>query len=92
MMPHLKPYTNEWLSRGQDICVSQQCHLSYGIKPFKDEVVCDVSPLEVYDVLSMSHAIYESCPHNVIVTLEGNLYRIPEVAPTISTSLILEKK
>jgi hypothetical protein len=31
-------------------CVSQQCHLPYDIKPFKDEVLCDISPLEVCDV------------------------------------------
>jgi hypothetical protein len=29
------------------------------------------------------HAIYESRPHSVIVTLGGHLYRIPEVVPTI---------
>jgi hypothetical protein len=29
------------------------------------------------------HAIYESRPHSVIVTLGGHLYRIPEVIPTI---------
>jgi hypothetical protein len=29
------------------------------------------------------HAVYESRPHSVIVTLGGHLYRIPEVVPTI---------
>jgi hypothetical protein len=29
------------------------------------------------------HAIYESRPRSVIVTLGGHLYRIPEVVPTI---------
>jgi hypothetical protein len=28
------------------------------------------------------HAIYESRPRSVIVTLGGHLYRIPEVVPT----------
>jgi hypothetical protein len=57
-----------WLSRGQDIRVINQCRLLYGIKPFKDEVVCDVSPLEVCDVILgqpymwKRHAIYESQP------------------------------
>jgi hypothetical protein len=35
----------------RDLRVSQQCLLSYGIQPFKDEVLCDVSPLDVCDVL-----------------------------------------
>ena len=47
-----------------------------------------MAPLEVCDVLLRQpymwkrHAIYESRPRNVIVTLGGKLYRIPEtVAP-----------
>jgi hypothetical protein len=63
--------------------------LSYNINPFKDDVLCDVAPLEVCDVLLgkpyvwRHHAIYESRPHSVILTLGGQLYQIPEVVPTI---------
>jgi hypothetical protein len=63
--------------------------LSYDINPFKDEVLCDVSPLDVCDVLLgqpymwKCHVIYESRPRSVIVTLGGHLYRIPEVVLTI---------
>jgi hypothetical protein len=49
--PHPQPYTIGWLHQGRDLHVSQQCHLPYNIKPFTDEVLCDVSPLEVCDVL-----------------------------------------
>jgi hypothetical protein len=49
--PHLQPYNIRWLQQGRDLCVSQQCRLSYGIQPFKDEVLCDVAPLDVCDVL-----------------------------------------
>jgi hypothetical protein len=45
-MPHPQPYTIGWLRWGRDLHVSQQCVLSYDIKPFKDEVLCDVSPLK----------------------------------------------
>jgi hypothetical protein len=38
------------------------------------------------------HAIYESQPRSVIVTMGGQLYRVPVVAPTIATSLISEKQ
>jgi hypothetical protein len=38
------------------------------------------------------HAIYESWPRNVIVTLGGQLYRVLEVAPTTATSLISAKQ
>jgi hypothetical protein len=68
--------------------------MSYGIKPFKDEVLCDVAPLEVCDILLgqpymwKHHVVYDSRPCSVIITLEGHLYRIPEVVPTI----VLEKQ
>jgi hypothetical protein len=49
--PHLQPYTIGWIRQGRYLCVSEQCQLPYDIKPFKDEVPCDISPLEVCDVL-----------------------------------------
>jgi hypothetical protein len=70
----------------------------YNIKPFKDEVLCDVSPLEVFDVLLGQpylwklHVVYESRPRSVIITLNKKLYRIPEVVPPSAISLISAKK
>ena len=49
--PKPQPYTIGWLHQGRDLCVSQQSHLPYGIKPFKDEVLCDIAPLEFCDVI-----------------------------------------
>jgi hypothetical protein len=86
--PHPQPYSIGWLRQGRDLRVSQQCRLSYAIQPLKDEVLCDVAPLDVFDVLLgqpymwKHHAIYESRPRSVIITLGGHLYRIPEVVPT----------
>jgi hypothetical protein len=96
--PHPQPYTIGWLCQGSDLCVSQQCRLSYDIKPFKDEVLCDVSPLKVCDVLLgqpylwKRHVVYESRPHSVIITLNRKLYRIPEAVPPSAISLISAKK
>jgi hypothetical protein len=90
--PHPQPYNIGWLHQGQeseDLRVSQQCQLSYGIQPFKDEVLCDFSPLHVCDVLLgqpymlKHHIVYESRPHSVIVSLGSHLYRIPKVVSTI---------
>jgi hypothetical protein len=68
------------------------------IKPFKDEVLCDVSPLEVFNVLLgqtylwKHHVVYESMPHSVIITLNKKLYRIPEAIPPSVISLISTKQ
>jgi hypothetical protein len=92
MTLHSQTYTIDWICQGRDLCVSQQCRLPYDIKPFKDEVLCDISPLEVCDVilgqpyLWKHHALYDSRPHTVIITLGRQLYRIPEVAAPISIS------
>jgi hypothetical protein len=95
---HPQPYTIGWLCHGSDLCVSQQCQLSYRIKPFKDEVLCDVSPLEVCDVLLgqpylwKRHVVYESRPRSVIITLNWKWYRIPEAIPPSTISLISAKQ
>jgi hypothetical protein len=95
---HLQPYTIGWLRQGRDLCVSQQFRLPYGIKPFKDEVLCDIASLEVCDVilgkpyLWKRHVVYESRPYSVIITLGRQLYRIPEVMPPTAISLISAKK
>jgi hypothetical protein len=96
--PHPQPYTIGWLHQGSNLCVIQQCRLSYDIKPFKDEVLCDFSPLEVCDVLLgqpylwKRHVEYESRPRSVIITLNRKLYRIPEAVPPSVISLISAKQ
>jgi hypothetical protein len=98
IMSHPHPYTIGWLYQGSDICDSQQCCLPYIIKPFKDEVLCDVSPLKVCNVLLgqpylwQHHTIYKSRPCSVIITLNKKLYRIPEAFPPSVISLISAKQ
>jgi hypothetical protein len=95
---HPQPYTIGWLCQGSDICVIQQCHLSYDIKPFKDDVFFYVAPLEVCNFLFgqpylwKCHDVYDSRPHSAIITLNKKLYRIPEVVPPSAISLISAKK
>jgi hypothetical protein len=91
---HLHPYTIGWIHQGSDLCVSQQCRMSYCIKPLKYEVLCDVSPLEYCDVilgepyLWKHHVVYKSRPCSVIITLNSKLYTISEVVPPSVISLI----
>jgi hypothetical protein len=97
-MPHSQPYTIGWLHQGSDIHINQQCHMSYDIKPFEDEVLCDVSPLEVCNFLLVQpylwklHVVYESGHHGVIITLNKKLYRIPEAVRPSVFSLISVKQ
>jgi hypothetical protein len=96
--PHPQLYTIIWLRQGMGLHVNQQYHLPYGIKTLKDEVLCDISPLEVCDVilgkpyLYKRHVVYESRPHNVIITLGRQLYKIPRVVLLTTISLISSKQ
>jgi len=96
--PHPQPYSIGWLHKGRDLKVRRQCRLPYSIKPFIDEVLCDVTPLDVCDVLLgqpylwRQHVMYDSRPCAVIISLDNSLYRILEVAPPIAISLITTKK
>eukprot|EP00253_Pinus_taeda_P022154 PITA_22154 len=96
--PHPQPYSIGWLHEGRDLKLLQQCCLPYSIKPFTDEVLCDVTPLDVCDVLLghpylwRRHVVYESRPCAIIISLSDSLYRIPVVAPATATSLITAKK
>jgi hypothetical protein len=93
---HPQPYTIGWLCQGSNIRVNQQCCMSYGIKPFKDEVLCDVSFLEVCNVLLgqpylwKRDVVYESRPRSVIITLNKKLYRIPKAVPPSTISFIFD--
>ena len=83
MTRHPQPYSMGWVSEGKDIQVNQQCRLSYSIKPLKDEIICDVAPLDVCDVLLgqpyiyQRHGVYESRPCSVTTKLGEKRYRIP---------------
>jgi hypothetical protein len=63
-----------------------------------DEVLCDIAPLDVSDVLLgqpylwKRHALYESKPHAIIITLGNNMYRIREITPPTCISLITAKQ
>jgi hypothetical protein len=64
--PHPQPYNIEWLIQGRDLRINQQSLLPYAINPFKDEVLCDIDQLEVFDVVLVQpymwkcHVVYES--------------------------------
>ena len=62
-----------------------------------DEVLCDIAPLDVCDVLLgkpylwKCYAMYHSTPHIIISTFGNTLYKIMEVAFPTNISLISSK-
>lgn len=74
-IPLIQQHTIGWLSHERDINVNKQCCMSYGIKDFKNEVLCDISLFEICDLplvrsyMSKKHSIYKIYQCDVIITL-----------------------
>ena len=48
---HLVPYKVYWLHKGNQILVSEQCEFNFQIGPYKDKILCDVMPMDVFHIL-----------------------------------------
>jgi hypothetical protein len=44
---HPSPYKVSWLQKGHQVMVSQQCKVEFKIEGYKDEIMCDVIPMDV---------------------------------------------
>jgi len=48
---HTKPYKLQWLSAEGEIMVNKQVLINFAIVKYKDEVLCDVMPMEATHVI-----------------------------------------
>jgi hypothetical protein len=48
---HTNPYKVSWLHKGHQVMVSQQCQVEFKIGGYRDEILCDVIPMDVYHIL-----------------------------------------
>jgi hypothetical protein len=48
---HPNPYKVSWLHKGHQVKVSQQCQVEFKIGGDRDEILCDVIPMDVYNIL-----------------------------------------
>ena len=48
---HPHPYKVSWLHKGHQVMVSQQCQVEFKIGGYRDEILCDVIPMDVYHIL-----------------------------------------
>jgi len=48
---HAKPYKLQWLSEKGEIVVNKQVIIAFSIGKYKDEVLCDVVPMEATHIL-----------------------------------------
>jgi hypothetical protein len=48
---HPNPYKVSWLQKGHQVMVSQQCQVEFKIGGYRDEILCDVIPMDVCHIL-----------------------------------------
>jgi hypothetical protein len=48
---HPTPYKVSWLQNGHHILVNEQCNVEIHIGSYKDEVLCDIIPMDFYHIL-----------------------------------------
>jgi hypothetical protein len=48
---HPTPYKVSWLQKGHQVTVTQQCLVNFKIGGYRDEILCDVIPMDVCHVL-----------------------------------------
>jgi hypothetical protein len=48
---HPNPYKVSWLQKGNQVNVTKQCLVEFKIRRYKDEVLCDVIPMDVCHLL-----------------------------------------
>ena len=81
-----------------ELRITRQCILTYFIKPFEDEVLCDVAPFSIVDTLFGKpylwdrNGTYQSWPQKVIVKIRNQWYGIPKRQPTSMVAMISAKQ
>jgi hypothetical protein len=48
---HPSPYKVTWLQKGHQVCVTKQCLVNFKMGEYRDEILCDVIPMDVCHVL-----------------------------------------
>ncbi|OMO98339.1 hypothetical protein CCACVL1_04249, partial [Corchorus capsularis] len=72
--PHPEPYPLGWLNKDAELQVMEQCTFKFSInEKFKDEVTCDVMPLDICQVVFGSPYL---CDRDAIFYRRENMWRI----------------
>jgi len=51
VIPHPKPYKLEWINEDGELTVDKQVKVSLSVGNYKDEILCDVVPMEACNIL-----------------------------------------
>jgi hypothetical protein len=86
---HLNPYKVSWLHKGHQVMVTKQCLVEFKIRGYRDEIMCDVIPMDVCHILLGSSWQFD---RNVIHDGRKNTYTLEKNGITHMLFSIEEKK
>jgi hypothetical protein len=86
---HPSPYKVSWLQKGHHVIVTKQCLVEFKIGGYRNEILCDVIPMDVYHILLGRPWKYD---RNVIHDGRKNTYTLEKNGRTHMLLLIEDKK
>jgi hypothetical protein len=86
---HPKPYKVSWLQKGHQVMVTKQCLVEFKIGGYRDEILCDVIPMDVCHILLGRPWQFD---RNVIHDGRKNTYTLEKNGRTHMLLPIEEKK
>jgi hypothetical protein len=86
---HLSLYKVSWLQKGHQVTVTKQCLVEFKIGGYRDEILCDVIPMDVCHVFLGRPWKYDK---NVIHDGRNNTYTLEKNGRTHMLLPIEEKK
>ncbi|XP_057836883.1 uncharacterized protein LOC131047074 [Cryptomeria japonica] len=85
-LPHGSPYRVSWLNKGQHVVVDEQAWVEFKMGDYKDRVLCDILPMDVYHLL-LGHpwqydvkAQHDGEKNVYVITKNGRPFRMEPLA------------
>jgi hypothetical protein len=97
---HPSPYKVTWLQKGHQVCVTRQCLVNFKMGEYRDEVLCDVIPMDVCHVLLGRpwqydrHVVHDGRMNTYTLEKDGKTHTLlpgkdKEVKPEVSSTILL---
>jgi len=84
---HAKPYKLQWLSKEGETMVKKQVLITFAIGKYKDEVLCDVVPMEATHLLLGRpwqydrHVLHDGLTNKMTFTFQGHKVTLKPLSP-----------
>ena len=97
---HPSPYKVTWLQKGHQVCVTKQCLVNFKMGEYRDEILCDVIPMDVCHVLLGRpwqydrHVVHDGRMNTYTLEKDGKTHTLlpgkdKKVEPEVTSTILL---